>query len=466
MSDVEDENKDVQGDDGVNDGVNDDGVNDDSKGSENYLERIVALETDNEKLKAELESLKARVECLEAGEDDQENESKTPKKQKSKKNKRNKEIYRKKETKKKGTGKKEELSAPKNEKSEGKRKFRDSIRDRAKTDFYHFCGNKMFISVPEPFKSGSKKQGPPQRDLLLNYAYGYNGSINHNLLSLDDEIVYGLAGVVVVYKPAENTQKFFTGHSEDVSCISKHPEKKLIASGQRDPKDGLGEEDRPYVCIWDAATMEEAYRISNYCERFVSSVGFTFDGKYIYVISGDDNHTGGLFDFENDCKKPVIESMTSKDKVFGQAHALGKLSGRYNWVTFGLKVLKWFSFDPDEEDVDNKLKSIVPSVYQETKISQKSYYCATFTSDGDLLVGCHSGHIYVFASGSKKLIKFWDTGKSPIKHITINDELSNTPDGTAYRALTSNGVGYYYSKDHAEIQKISFKEKKSQLLVM
>lgn len=432
-------------------------------GPEDLNQRVGALETEIGKLKQENESLKARVEVLEAS-DGGAPERKTNKKEK--KDKPASGSKKKKKDKKEKKKKKPQLKSEDDSKPKKK-------RGRTKTDFYQFCGKKLYVDVPAPFEFGTKR-GNPSKVLELEYSYGFNGIIDQNLIALDGdtpELCYNLAGVSVIINPADSSkQRFFMGHCEDVVSIAKNPCYPLIATGQRDPKDGSSQEDHPYVSIWNKDTMHEICRIREYCQRCACSLGFTFDGKYLFVIGQDDSNTGGLFDMKKvneaceeekglikmvGSKSAVLEHMTSKDTIHGQSHCPKKDGEAYQWLTFGEKTLKWWEFDPTAEDADERLKISTPNSFSVTKISQKAFYCAAWTPGGDALVGCHSGHIYVFKNGTHSLIKYWDTGKYPIKVIT-SQEVDSTE---GYRAFDSKGTAYYYNSSHKQVgDTIPFKQ--------
>lgn len=93
----------------------------------------------------------------------------------------------------------------------------------------------------------------PAASLQLNYVHGYDGDINNhgklssnNILWLTHAsshssshnistslIAYPSASLVVVMDVNTLNQNFFTGHTEDVTCLSLHPIHPLIASGQK-----------------------------------------------------------------------------------------------------------------------------------------------------------------------------------------------------------------------------------------
>lgn len=46
------------------------------------------------------------------------------------------------------------------------------------------------------------------------------------------EIVYHVAAVVVLYNREQNTQRFYLEHTDDILCLSIHPQKDYVATGQ------------------------------------------------------------------------------------------------------------------------------------------------------------------------------------------------------------------------------------------
>jgi hypothetical protein len=54
-----------------------------------------------------------------------------------------------------------------------------------------------------------------------------------------------VAGVCVVHDLRSGSQKFFTKHSREISCIAIHPVENVIATGE------MGG-DRPSIYIWNA----------------------------------------------------------------------------------------------------------------------------------------------------------------------------------------------------------------------
>jgi hypothetical protein len=46
------------------------------------------------------------------------------------------------------------------------------------------------------------------------------------------EIVYFIAAVVVLYNVEDQIQRHYLGHTDDIKCLTVHPNKLLIATGQ------------------------------------------------------------------------------------------------------------------------------------------------------------------------------------------------------------------------------------------
>ena len=68
----------------------------------------------------------------------------------------------------------------------------------------------------------------------LTWVHGYRGKDSRtNLWSLPTgETAYYVASLVVLYNPEAGTQRHYRGHTEEVECLTVHPQAALAASGQ------------------------------------------------------------------------------------------------------------------------------------------------------------------------------------------------------------------------------------------
>lgn len=185
---------------------------------------------------------------------------------------------------------------------------------------------------------------PPEAKLELEFVYGYDGVTSHaqNLFfvngagrpsahvskpKLGDVVAYHAASLGIVYDRARDTQRFFTGHTKDITCMTTcaaevevngvtYPPLTLAATGQRKPVEDPDTEDeeRPFVAIWDVRTCEEVARVpleTNF--RSVAAVSFSPDGSKLVTVACDNNHTVQIWNW----RKPGVGEARPGGKVVG-----------------------------------------------------------------------------------------------------------------------------------------------------
>ena len=127
-----------------------------------------------------------------------------------------------------------------------------------------------------------------------------------------------MASVGIVFDYGSNTQKFFLGHNDDVTCITVDPREgsTLVATGQKDPKDRPGEgKDLPKICVWDSKTMKPVGEIPDVCTRCVSKLQWSSTGM-LYCIGGDPDQTLKVWN-SKDLKTELFSDKTTKQEVLG-----------------------------------------------------------------------------------------------------------------------------------------------------
>ena len=200
---------------------------------------------------------------------------------------------------------------------------------------------------------------PPEAELELEFVYGYDGVTSHaqNLFFVDgdaspggeagagrrtagrdassskpklgDVVAYYAASLGVVYDRARDTQRFFTGHTKDITCMTVctarvevngewYPPHSLVATGQRKPIEDpeTDEDERPFVAIWDVRTCEEVARVPLETNlRSVAAVGFSPDGSSLVTVACDNSHTVQVWNW----RKPGVGEVRPGGKVVGLA---------------------------------------------------------------------------------------------------------------------------------------------------
>lgn len=121
----------------------------------------------------------------------------------------------------------------------------------------------------------------------------------------ENKVVYHVAAVGVVYDRATHTQAFFHGHTDDVTSLGIHPNRRVVASGQ------LGA--APHVCVWDSTTLQEVARLQHgEGARAITACAFSPDGSTLATVATDNTHTIRLWHWIQDVKKPADEAKTAQ----------------------------------------------------------------------------------------------------------------------------------------------------------
>lgn len=91
---------------------------------------------------------------------------------------------------------------------------------------------------------------PPNSQLRLEWVYGYRGhQCRSNLFyNEQNDIVYFVAGVGIVYNVQDHVQKFFLEHDDDIISLTLHTDNIQVATGQ------VGK--APQIIVWDSRTLK------------------------------------------------------------------------------------------------------------------------------------------------------------------------------------------------------------------
>jgi len=147
--------------------------------------------------------------------------------------------------------------------------------------------------LPKDIQATSWIGSAPDADLKLQWAHGYNGSVVGSLhWTSDSEFAFPLSGLCVMESLGDDRrgepteQKFFLGHSEEVTCLAFNEATKLCASGQSDPTG----EGRPFVCVWRLGESEEDCILLStlvFHSVQVQAAGFNPDGKLLFTVGAE-----------------------------------------------------------------------------------------------------------------------------------------------------------------------------------
>ncbi|XP_061665004.1 echinoderm microtubule-associated protein-like 3 isoform X2 [Syngnathoides biaculeatus] len=229
-----------------------------------------------------------------------------------------------------------------------------------------------------------KMELPPER-LELDWVYGYRGrDCRANLYFLPTgEAVYFIACVVVLYHISKRTQRHYRRHTDCVRCLTLHPDKVRIASGQTASVDKDGKPLQPCVHIWDSGTLVTLQHIGlGTFQRGVGSLAFsTMDsGAFLCVIDESNEHMLSVWDWARDSKQAEVKS-TNETVLAVDFHP----SDSSNIITCGKSHVYFWTFTAGQFTK----KQGIFGKYKKPKFIQ----CFAFSLTGEVLSGDSEGNI-------------------------------------------------------------------------
>ncbi|XP_029932039.1 echinoderm microtubule-associated protein-like 3 isoform X3 [Myripristis murdjan] len=236
------------------------------------------------------------------------------------------------------------------------------------------------------------KMEPPSEKLELDWVYGYRGrDCRANLYFLPTgEAVYFIACVVVLYHVNNRTQRHYRKHTDCVRCLTLHPDKVRVASGQMAGVDKDGKPLQPCVHIWDSTTLATLQQIGlGTFERGVGSVAFSFadSGAFLCVIDDSNEHMLSVWDCAKGTKHAEVKS--TNEAVFAVEF---NPSDSTNIITCGKSHVYFWTHSAGQLTK----KQGIFGKYKKPKFIQ----CFVFSLTGDVLTGDSEGNILTWGKSA------------------------------------------------------------------
>lgn len=146
------------------------------------------------------------------------------------------------------------------------------------------------IHAPTDWKGGSDElRQPIKEELELEHVFGYGGygGRANAWISAGGRVVFPAASVCVAQELGFcGYQRIMRSHDSEVTCVARHPNRHVFASGQR------GE---PIVCVWDDSKLDAQRRGGKIITRvrgesagWVSALAFSPGGMMLAGVGGSD----------------------------------------------------------------------------------------------------------------------------------------------------------------------------------
>lgn len=140
-------------------------------------------------------------------------------------------------------------------------------------------------AIVEPSDAPSSDISPPDVDCSLVRVFGLQVASAKNSLAYNvlGEVLSFSASIAVVYSKQTHEQKFFRGHTAEISCMATSKDGRYVASGERG--------NRPVVRVWDAQTCVELACLGPFHRQGVSAIAWSADGKTVATVGADLEHS-------------------------------------------------------------------------------------------------------------------------------------------------------------------------------
>uniref|UniRef100_A0A665WKQ8 Uncharacterized protein n=1 Tax=Echeneis naucrates TaxID=173247 RepID=A0A665WKQ8_ECHNA len=241
------------------------------------------------------------------------------------------------------------------------------------------------------------KMEPPSERLELDWVYGYRGrDCRDNLYFLPTgEAVYFIACVIVLYHINNRTQRHYRKHTDCVRCLTLHPDKVRVASGQTAGVDKDGKPLQPCVHIWDSTSLVTLQQIGlGTFQRGVGSVAFSFadSGVFLCVIDDSNEHMLSVWDCNKGTKQAEVKS--TNEAVFAVEF---NPSDSTNIITCGKSHVYFWTLSAGQFTK----KQGIFGKYKKPKFIQ----CFVFSLTGDVLTGDSEGNILTWGKSAVRAFK-------------------------------------------------------------
>ncbi|XP_046579491.1 echinoderm microtubule-associated protein-like CG42247 [Haliotis rubra] len=277
--------------------------------------------------------------------------------------------------------------------------------------------------------------GKPDRKLMLQWVYGYRGNDRHKNLDILDtsELVYYVAAVVVIYDWHNHSQRFYTGHNEDITCLTVHPHQNRVATGQMQ---GRGSGNGAHIRIWDVDTLSTITLIGlGVFQNGITSISFTnstlqqVDNDLMMVIDDSFRHTMTIWDVQAErmlTKTTVLAAKTNTETVTGGCF--------YPFeddilITYGRQHLYFWRLDWEHDRTPyTRILRDKLSGYSEDDIPTH-FTAIAFSPSGEVITGDSNGSIMIWARDNDNIFSLNRSDSEINMHQFPITYLAMLPDG-------------------------------------
>jgi microtubule-associated protein-like 6 len=151
------------------------------------------------------------------------------------------------------------------------------------------------------------KTQAPDASLKMEWVYGFEAIDVHNSVYYlyQGDVIYTVGRYAVMYSLINDTQRIFTGHKDDITCLAVHPNGKHVAT--------VDCEDNSNLLVWNSTDHSIQYAEKILKSHGASDVVFSLDGKLVCVVSTDIHHTVSVHNWAT--KEEIMCATVSRARV-------------------------------------------------------------------------------------------------------------------------------------------------------
>lgn len=159
-------------------------------------------------------------------------------------------------------------------------------------DMSHLVSSKAWIAAmvaPSDAPSESECVKEVEWNLSMSHVLGLQTHVTRSSVRFNNygDIVFPVSKYVCVFNKKQNSQNYYCGHLNEISCITTSKDGILCASVEKSL--------RPNIHIWDSATTELIIVLPQLHRRGVVSMQFSSDRKKIVSVGEDQDHSIALW---------------------------------------------------------------------------------------------------------------------------------------------------------------------------
>ncbi|KAK3594968.1 hypothetical protein CHS0354_019890 [Potamilus streckersoni] len=243
----------------------------------------------------------------------------------------------------------------------------------------------------DPYDDGRR----PDKMLKIDWVYGYRGKdTRYNLVVLPKtgEMMYFVASVVVLYDKDQGVQRHYTGHNEEITCMTLHPNEYLVATGQMQ---GKAAENGAHIRIWHGISLS-TYSVIGIGAFLggVISIGFSMQssGNFMCALDNSNKHILSVWEWQTE--RIIARTTTSMEPVI-----YGNFFPEDDTIliTFGGQHIYFWKlfYDPAKNKDGRILRDRNSGIFQDEVA--KFVCCIAFTSTADVITGDTNGNLLLWA---------------------------------------------------------------------